>query len=111
MRIRSPINIDSNVNPLTVDDQNAWVSQIVLSVEDAGTNWQLRIEDRDTIPHILVPTFTVGRAQGLLADVLGFAQPVFMVNGINIFTTGNAGFMSIWLHTETNEFRNVTHEH
>ena len=105
MRLRSPINISSNVNPLTAQDENTWISQIVLSVEDPGTNWSFRMEDRDTPPHVLIPTFTMGRAQGLLTDVVAFAIPIFMQNGINVFTTGNAGKLSLWLYTEMHEWR------
>ena len=106
-RIRAPINITSNVNPLTLDTDHTWISQIVLTVQDSGTNWTLRIEDRDDEPHVIVPTFTVSRAPGFPADVLFFAQPLFMVKGINIFTTGNAGKMTLWIHTEIDEQRTV----
>ena len=103
-RIRSPININSS-GTITVQDESTWVSQIVLSVEDPGTNWQFRIEDRDTPPHVLIPTFTLGRVQGLTVDIVAFAIPLFMQNGINIITAGNAGSLSLWLYTEMHEWR------
>jgi hypothetical protein len=87
----------------TIISQTAFVRQIIISIADAGTAWKLRIQDKDTIPFILVNDYTLTIAADGKPTMLDFTAQAgdlgaYMVNGVDIVTTGTmAGAVCVWI--------------
>jgi hypothetical protein len=83
--------------------QSTFIRQIIISVVDAGTTWKLRIQDKDTIPYVLVDDYTLSIASDGKPAMLDFTGQagdlgVYMIKGIDIVTTGaNPGIACVWI--------------
>ena len=78
--------------------QSVVLTQIVISVNNNGTAWDLRIQDRRSPnPFVLIPNVALSAPSAPSAVINTFPQGVYMMNGVDIVTTGpNPGEVAIW---------------
>lgn len=71
---------------------NCYVQQIVISCEDAGTAWTLRVQDKSSPnPFVLLPEFTLSVPPDGYTNVMWGGvnyYPIPMTGGIDIVTRG-----------------------
>jgi hypothetical protein len=78
------------------------VQQITIVCPVPGTTWTLKIQDKDTNPFVLIPTFTLALPTNGYPNVTWGgvdAHPLPMTGGIDIVTAGGSGTreVAIWM--------------
>jgi hypothetical protein len=82
----------------TVIDTSCQLNQICIAVENAGTAWTMKIQDKATIPFVIVPTFTMIVPADPGPIIIPFDWPLYMDGGIDIITAGTtAGVAYVWM--------------
>ena len=85
--------LDSTVvSPKTVTAKSCYVTSVVITCNNAGTGWTLRVEDIDSPPKVLIANFLLHVPSDGLPNVnVSFDEPVLMKQGINLVFSGTAG--------------------
>jgi hypothetical protein len=82
----------------TVIAQSCQLNQILIAVTSAGTAWTMQIQDKASVPFILVPAFTLALPTDPGPIRIPFDWPVYMDGGIDIITAGTtAGVVYVWM--------------
>ena len=82
---------------IAITDKSIALRQLVIVVSNAGTNWNIQIEDNDSTPAIVVPPVEVG-APSLAAWInQKFEHPVPVTDGLDFKTnSGTPGVLDLW---------------
>jgi hypothetical protein len=81
---------------LTLIGVTRFVAQVVIVVNNAGTSWKLKIQDRASPAFVLVPEVTLSAPSTANAVIENFQEPIRMEGGIDIVTTGTPGEVAVW---------------
>ena len=98
-----PIHLDSSsVSPKQVTAKACYVTSVVISCLNAGTDWLLHI--RDGAGKILIPPFTLLVPTDGLPNVnVSFDEPQVMRSGVFILWTGTPGIADIRISANVSE--------
>lgn len=91
MQLQKRITTSATTSATT---QSGLVSQIVVSVDNAGTTWTLRIEDNSSPIIVIWPTMTLALSSEGPLKVF-FDKPIRVNSGIDIITSGTAGVVCV----------------
>ena len=92
--VRITTNTTTNIAPAS-----CFVTQIVITVESAGSSWKMRIQDKQATPFVLVPETTLSAPSTPTAVIIHFDEPIIMQSGIDVVTpSGTPGAVCIWFN-------------
>jgi hypothetical protein len=92
-----PIHLTSaNTSPTRVTNKSCYVTSVVISCSNAGTNWVIHIQDGGG--KVLIPAFTLLVPTDGLPNVnVSFDEPQVMRDGVYILWAGTPGVADIRL--------------
>ena len=90
----TPIHITASgtITPFSVTCK---ISQLVISVTNAGTTWTIKIQNKEAIPKVLYINSGTGVVVG--TTVVSLNVSALMVGGVDIITAGTAGIMDVFI--------------
>lgn len=71
----------------------------MIGCNDAGSSWDLRVQDQASpSPHVVIGDFALSVPTDGLPIIIHFEQPIPMIDGIDVVTSGTPGEVSVWAH-------------
>jgi hypothetical protein len=81
-----------------VKAESCAVTQIVISVANAGTTWKFKMQDKALSPFVLIPEITVAAPTTSTTAIINFDDPIYMDGGVDIITSsGTPGEIAVWI--------------
>ena len=97
--------VNTTGSTTTVTGKSCYVTSVVITCNNAGTGWTLRIEDIDSPPKVLIATFVLHVPSDGLPNVnVSFDEPVLMKQGINlVFSPPGTGIAVVRLSIQVTQ--------